>query len=77
MSRNYTPRAASIYSRLSSDLLVIHGHIECAILTGKFKPVFNNFARVTAAFCFASNWRCHVDDRGCIPLPSDYMKPTN
>ena len=52
MSRNYTPRAASTYSRLSSDLLVIHGHIECVMLTGKFKAVFNNFTRVTAAFFF-------------------------
>ena len=26
-------------------------------------------------FALASNWRCHVDDEKCLPLPSDYIKP--
>ena len=26
-------------------------------------------------FVLASNWRRHVDDKKCLPLPSNYIKP--
>ena len=46
------------------------------LLIGKFKPVFHIFAQVTAGFCFVLvlNWQSYVDNRRCLPLPSDYMK---
>ena len=45
MWRNYLP--------LSSDLgLVVHEHVHCVMQTGRFNPVFHNFAQVTAVFWF-------------------------
>ena len=54
---------------------LIHEHVRCVMRTGKFKPLIQSFAQVTAAFCLVSIWQCHVDDEMCLPLPSDYIKP--
>ena len=58
------PWTAFTCSRLSSAL--IHERIRCVMQTGKFKQLIHNFAQVTAAFCFASNWQQHVDDERCL-----------
>lgn len=42
MWRNYLP-----------DLgLVVHEHVQCVMQTGRFNPVFHDFAQVKAVFCF-------------------------